>query len=328
MNPLVSEYLSPTNPVASWIVTFLICLFCIWIAGLIANGIRLFKKKSQIRNLGDIESVVDTPHAGDAQLDETVRKENADTKFRDFCRSKSLPAHTEIAKHLKAIFQVGRAESRLDVSELINHTTSNLFRWNGPLRSILAIFIVIGLLGTLFGLADSLTKLAPELVGVSEVAPAENNKEMVSALSLLLNEIKGALAPSIWGIGFTVMGVILYGLYLALICQPVKSILERLTLTIWVPQLYPTTSQRLIQTLQQSEQQMRSGYRTASQVGELVETVQNNISDFNQNLSRANEITQPLSDSVSQINRGRQRIRRSNCAQNERVFGTVFRKCE
>ena len=165
------------------------------------------------------------------------------------------------------------------------------------------MFIIIGLLGTLFGLTDSLTQLSPALeAGATDETSAENNKKMTQALSLLLGQMKSAFAPSIWGIGFTIVGVIFYNVYLSIVCQPVKSTLERLTLTVWIPQLYPITSQRLIQTLQQSEQQMRSGYQTATRVGELVETVQSNISNFNQNLSRANDITQPLSNSVSQIN--------------------------
>ena len=97
--------------------------------------------------------------------------------------------------------------------------------------------------------------------------------------------------------------MILYGIYLQIACHPVKSILERLTLTVWVPQLYPTTSQKLIQTLQQSESQMRKGFETAAQFSESVGTVQSNISEFNESLTQASAITQPLSNSVAQINK-------------------------
>ena len=126
---------------------------------------------------------------------------------------------------------------------------------------------------------------------------------MTKALSDLFNDIEGAFAPSILGIIFTVFGVMFYGFYLQNACHPVKSTLEKSTLTVWVPQLYPTTSQKLIQTLHESEAQMRRGYQTAAQVGELVGTVQSNISEFNENLTQANAITQPLSDSATQINK-------------------------
>ena len=238
-----------------------------------------------------------------SKLEESEQKTQAETTFSKFCEERSLSESTPITKHLKAIFLAGWEESRLEVGELINHTTSHLLKWNGLLRSVLAVFIVIGLLGTLFGLTDSLTQLSPALEASStDQTSAENGEKMTRALSMLLGEMKSAFAPSILGIIFTIFGVILYNVYLQLICHPVKSILERLTLTVWIPQLYPTTSQKLIQTLQHSETQMRRGYEAATQVGELVGTVQSNISDFNENLGRANAITQPLSNSVSQIN--------------------------
>ena len=303
MSLLFSEYLSPTNPIASGIVTFLQIIFFFWFAGMVAYGLWLLAKWRQINKNENVQSLVKVRREQDRELEESEQKARAEEGFREFCKQQTLPESSSIAKHLKAIFFAGWEESRLEVSELIKHTTSNLFKWNSLLRSVLAVFIVIGLLGTLFGLTDSLTQLSPALeASATDETAAENGKKMTQALSGLLNEMKGAFAPSILGIIFTVFGVIIYNVYLQLVCRPVESILERLTLTIWVPQLYPTTSQKLIQTLQQSEQQMRSGYRTATQVGKLVETVQSNISDFSKNLNRANAITRPLSGSVSQIN--------------------------
>ena len=278
-------------------------LFGVWFAGLVVCLVWLIKKKRQIRKNEDIQLLVDARQEQGPELSERDRQEHAEDAYHKFCEKQSLTESAPVAQHLKAIFLAGWDENRLEVSELINHTTSNLFKWNGPLRSVLAIFIVIGLLGTLFGLTDSLTQLSPALeASAADETSAENSEKMTQALSLLLGEMKSAFAPSILGIFFTIVGVVLYNAYLRFACQSVQSALERLTLTIWIPQLYPTTSQRLIQTLQQSEEQMRSGYETATRVGELVETVQDNISDFNQNLSRANNITQPLSNSVAQIN--------------------------
>ena len=303
MNLPFSEYLSPTNPIASWIVIILQYLFLFWCIGLITCVIWLRAKLRQTSKNEDVESLAKARLKQNPKLEENKQKEEMDSAFRKFYPSKSLRERSPIVQHLKAIFLAGWVESRLEVGELIDHTTSNLFRCNGILRSVLAIFIIIGLLGTLFGLTDSLMELAPALqASVTDATSAENSEKMTQALRHLLTEMKGALAPSIWGIGFTILGVIFYNAYLQIACHPVKSTLERLTLTVWVPQLYPTTSQKLIQTLQQSEAQMRRGYETAAQVGDLVGTVQDNISEFNQNLSRANEITQPLSESVSQIN--------------------------
>jgi DNA repair exonuclease SbcCD ATPase subunit len=308
MHPFFSEYLSPTNPIASGIVTLLQYSFSIWCVGLIVYGLWSFIRWIQMRNNQNIQPLVTARQERDLGREDNEAETDAEKVFQEFCKKSFLERSpipflgkpSSITKHLKAIFLAGWDESRLEVSELINHTTSNLFRWNSLFRSVLAVFIVIGLLGTLFGLTDSLKDLSPALKESAVIeTPTENSERMTQALGNLMDHIKGAFAPSIWGIIFTIAGVILYGVYLQIACHPVKSILERLTLTVWVPQLYPTTSQ----TLQQSESQMRKGFETAAQFSESVGTVQSNISEFNKSLTQASAITQPLSDSATQINK-------------------------
>ena len=299
-----SKYLFPENPIASGIVIFLICVFCLWIVGLIVYGIWLFGKKKHIEKKQNIQPLVTARQERNIGREGSDPKTGAEKVFREFCDEQSLGEGSPVTKHLKAIFLAGWDESRLEVSELINHTTSNLFKWNNLFRSVLAVFIVIGLLGTLFGLTDSLTDLSPALKeSTADETTTENSERMTQALSVLMDDIKGAFAPSIWGIIFTIAGVILYGIYLQIACHPVKSILERLTLTVWVPQLYPTTSQKLTQTLQQSESQIQKGFETAAQFNESVKKVHGNIDEFNESLTQASAITQPLSDSVTQINK-------------------------
>lgn len=316
MSSFFSEYLLPTNSIALGIVISLFCFFIAWLVKLIADWRILSRKRREIENNHDIQPLVTARQERDLRQEDNKEVTDANLIFRDFCAERSLDQNSFISKHLKSIFLAGWNESRLEVSELINHTTSNLFRWNSLFRSVLAVFIVIGLLGTLFGLTDSLVRLSPELRKNAQTQTSTENNEwdtatesatesstrITDALSKLMEDIKGAFAPSIWGIIFTIAGVIFYGIYLQVACHPVKSTLEQLTLTVWVPQLYPTASQTLIQTLQQSESQMRQGFETAAQFSEAVATVQSNINEFNEGLTQAHAITQPLSDSVIQLN--------------------------
>ncbi len=298
------EYFSPTNAFASGIVTFLQYFFVFWFVGLVGYGIRLLQTSKHIEKKQNIQRLVDARRKRNVGREDNDVETDADTVFHEFLNEQSLNKSSPITRHLKAIFLAGWEESRLEVSELINHTTSDLFRWNSLFRSVLAVFIVIGLLGTLFGLTDSLTELSPALrESTADTAATENSQRMTQALGDLMDDIKGAFAPSIWGIIFTIVGVLLYGFYLQIACHPVKTTLERLTLTVWVPQLYPTTSQKLIQTLQQSESQMQKGFETAAQFSESVKKVHGNIDEFNANLTQAASITQPLSNSVTQINK-------------------------
>ena len=316
MPTFFSEYLFPKNPIAFGIIAFLIGFFSVWCVGLIRYWRWLRSERKQTENNQDIQSLVAARQKRDLERENSDSKTYAEDVFHKFCEERSAGERSPIIKHLQVIFLAGLEESRLEVGELINHTTANLFKWNSLFRSVLAVFIVIGLLGTLFGLAESLTKLSPALkTSIVNEATTQQNEEsspngnttknserMTQALSGLLDKMKGALAPSIWGIIFTIAGVILYSFYLQYACHPIKSTLERLTLTVWVPQLYPTSSQTLTQTLQQSESQMRQGFETAAHFSEAVGTVQSNISEFNESLTQARAITQPLSDSVTQIN--------------------------
>ena len=317
MHSFFSEYLFPKNPIALGVITFLIGFFLVWLIGLIRYWHWLWSERRRIEKNQDVQPLVTARQARNRGREDNDQKADPESTFNEFCQKSSLGERSPIAKHLKAIFLAGWDESHLEVGELINHTTSDLFKWNSFFRSMLAVFIVIGLLGTLFGLADSLTGLPPalEASAASEIpiennqesaaneTSTENSKKMTQALGDLLYKMKGALAPSIFGILFTILGVILYGAYLQFACHSVKSILERSTLTVWVPQLYPTTSQKLIQTLQQSETQMQKGFETAAQFSESVEKVHGNIGEFNESLTQARAITQPLSDSVTQINK-------------------------
>ena len=331
-----TEYLFPENSIALGIVIFLISFFCIWVVGLIVYWIWLINKRKQIENNQNIQSLVDALQERDLGREDSDPNINAEEVFRLFCEKQELGKSSPLTKHLRKIFPIrkdssvtkhlgtiffaGWDESRLEVSELINHTSNNLFRWNGLFRSVLAVFIVIGLLGTLFGLTDSLTDLSSPLKESTAIeTPTENSERITQALGGLMENIKGAFAPSIWGIIFTIIGVIVYGIHLQFACHPVKSILERLTLTVWVPQLYPTASQKFIQTIQKSETQMQKGFETAAQFSESVKKVHGNIDEFNESLTHAIAITQPLSDSVTQINKAASDI--SNAAD---VLNTGF----
>ncbi len=313
------DYLFPANPIAISIITFLIGFFSVWLFGLIWYWRWLRAEQKHIENNENIQPLVTTRDEQDHGHENSDQKADPENVFSEFCKQSSLNSRSPLTKHLKAIFLAGWNETRLEVGELINHTTADLFKWNNLFRSMLAVFIVIGLFGTLFGLADSITELTPALKerAANEIStensdlegdtankiPTDNNKKMTQALGDLLEKMKGALAPSIGGIFFTILGVILYGLYLQYAVYPVKSILERLTLTVWVPQLYPTTSQKLMQTLQKSEDQMQRGFETAAQFSESVQKVHGNIDEFNESLAQVREITQPLSNSVTQINK-------------------------
>lgn len=304
MNAL--SYLQPENPVAKGIVIILLILFVIWLALLVYGGFRLRAQERQMDRCAEVESLVQAWRAlitsggssggsvrrvAPTPEDEALARELA---FTEFCKVKAIEEDSVVARHLKSIFEAGCKESRLEIGELIKHTTNELFRGNGFLRSVLATFIIFGLLGSLFGLADSLSHLMPG-------AGIQSNEQLSQNLADLLGKLKSAFAPSIWGILLTISGVILFTLYLQLLCSPVRNLLERMTLNIWVPRLFPTVTQRLQETLLHSERQMARSVEAARKVAEFAESIQQEGGELKRNLEGANETLKLVTRSADGI---------------------------
>src|SRR5439155_1036541 len=85
----------------------------------------------------------------------------------------------------------------LDLEELQKRTEGTLHDADSARRYWLGVFVILGLLGTLFGLAEALSELAGQVGGVRTARSFEP----------LLSGLKSAFAPSIWGVTLTVMAL-------------------------------------------------------------------------------------------------------------------------
>ncbi len=277
----ILEYLRPENQIAVALIYILLGLFGVWVVVLVWNCWRHLQYRNQIKRCEDVdelgEEIATTP-------DSEFAARNSDNKsFLTFYETRRLSDNSPITRHLRSIFDAGRYESQLDVRGLIKNTSDELLRSNTLLRSLLSIFIILGLLGTLFGLADTLASLDALLHGTARL----NNDVLGQSLQQLLGTLKSAFAPSIWGVSLTVAGVLLLALYVRVVALPLVGLLERLTLTVWVPQLMPTKSQRLLATLQITEQQMQKSFAAAQQVANFAEAIQEKTGQFGQTLDTA-----------------------------------------
>lgn len=302
------EFLIPDNPAALTVVVLLLVTFTIWLGGLFRSAHRLKLTEGQLLELENVEPLLEArkQHATTASLEGGI---NEDKTFDDFIRGRKLTDEpiTPIVKHLKNIFLSGWTEGRLEAGELIRHTLQQLFSLNQVFRATLATFIVFGLLGTLFGLSTSLAGLAPIIQ--NKVGNVTNtNDAIITGLSRLLIELKSAFAPSIWGVALTLAGIAAYSYYLRARAKPVQETLERLTLSVWIPKLFPTRSQGLLETLQKSEEQMRKNFAAAEQVAKLADDIKSGTSQFHENLGKANALTGSLSFHVPQFNYAAERL--------------------
>ena len=97
MNLLFGEYLAPTNPIASGIVTLLQYLFLLWSMGLIACGLWLFAKRIQICQNEDIQSLANARQEQDPQLEDNEQEKKADSAFDDFYSNRSRHNSTHVS---------------------------------------------------------------------------------------------------------------------------------------------------------------------------------------------------------------------------------------
>lgn len=108
------------------------------------------------------------------------------------------------------------------------------------LKTSVSMFLVIGILGTLLGLAISIGSFS----GGNFLINQETNAT-AEQLTALFKNLRGAFAPSMWGVASTILFVFVYTFAVQEGC--INKVTEKLTLNTiqyWLPTLYPTDFQR------------------------------------------------------------------------------------
>src|SRR6185436_19521994 len=148
----ILDYLKPENQIALSIIYILLGLFGLWLVILVGNVWRHLRYRNEIKNCAEVDELSEPDEASAATVSPFMFSNASDKTFRAFQEAKALSDNSPITWHLQSIFEAGRNESQLDVRSLIKNTSDKLLRSNSLLRSLLSIFIILGLLGTLFGL--------------------------------------------------------------------------------------------------------------------------------------------------------------------------------
>jgi archaellum component FlaC len=307
------HYFWPDNIISRALVLVLFSTFGYWIWYFIKLFNKFRKLSRQLDSCRDVTILKNTQYKLLNTINQTDKKKNnsseleptldRNTLFEQFCIENGIVG-TPIAGHLKTIYDAGFTDNRLEIGKLLKSTTNALFHENNFLRGILSSFIILGLLGTLFGLANSLAQLPiKELIEAQQAgqANAQINIDVIKGLGGLLSQLKAAFAPSICGVLFTVIGMFLFVLYTHFICTPLKSMVDYLTINVWVPQLFPATTQRLIETLQLSEDQLHKSFDAAEKVAEFAEGIDGRVGVFQRNLDLTNRSMEVLTGSATGI---------------------------
>ncbi len=304
------QYIHPDNPIASRVVLALAIGFVIWLLLLLVQAVRVRKQWQLARRVEDVktlkarldERISTRAQIADDSARDVPRKPEDDSLqakqvFADFCRETKMGPRSIVSQHVQSVFMAGWENSQLEIDALIKNTTSRLFRANGFLRSVLSLFIIVGLLGTLFGLAASLAQLPPLMPGDLNTS----NQTVAHGLGDLLVHLKGAFAPSIIGVFLTILGVVLFAVYTHF-CQAASDHIEYLTLAVWVPKLFPSPFQQQLIGLIQTEDLVRRNREHVEVVAGAAKVIRKDLSGLQKELTSARQTLTALDESSGKIN--------------------------
>lgn len=267
----ITAYIIPQESILQCIIGFMVLLA----AYVVYQGLRLRKLgKANLDMIGKLTDVTSLEQA-------VLHDNNHEQAFTDFEQEKGRTNATGILfDHIKAIYDAGFKSSRLDADLLVQNTVDKLFEGVDSLKTTISIFLVVGILGTLFGLALSIGSFSGEnfLLNNGQATGTAN------ALSNLFMNLRGAFAPSMWGVAFTIAFVLLYSWGIQEGC--VNKFKEKLTITTirnWLPKLYPTDFQR--------------GDKSIVKLNAVIsnaEGINRGVTDLEKNLNSSNETLRSL----------------------------------
>lgn len=236
-------------------------------------------------------------------LENTLRMNNVDYEgaFTVFENNKGkTTANEPIFEHLKAIYDAGRKSSRLDADLLVKNTIDKICTNVDTIKSCISVFLVIGILGTLIGLGLSIGSFN----GDSFIIQADANNT-AKELSKLFGNLRGAFAPSMWGVFLTICFVILYTLFIQERC--INKLTDKLTtstIKVWLPALYPTDFQKGANTMAQ----LNDTIKNASGINESANNLLSNLDMANATVKALNDVSAALNQSVEKFNDGSDKV--------------------
>lgn len=227
-------------------------------------------------------------------LEKALLENNIDTNqcFADYETEKGKNTTTEVLfEHLRAIYDAGLKSSRLDADLLVKNSIDKIFTGIDFLRTSISLFLVIGILGTLAGLAISIGGF-----NGTNFAVMGQTSTTANELSNLFTNLRGAFAPSMWGVSFTIVFVFFYALIIQEGC--INRVTEKLTINTiknWLPVLYPTDFQRGDNSIVK----LNATIKNADGINQGVTDLQKNILSSNatlQELTRVANVIKGASD--------------------------------
>ena len=306
-------YIFPNEPL------LLAIIVGIWVvAGVVAYKIHKLRQIAKV-NLKALENTADV-----ASLEQSLKnpRSNHDEVFTLYARDKGIEPRTEILfDHINTIFKAGVKGSNLEPELLVQNTVAKMFSGIDSLKTSVSMFLVIGILGTLLGLAISIGSFSGGNFLVNQGTAATAGQ-----LTELFKNLRGAFAPSMWGVANTIFFVFVYTFAVQDGC--INKVTEKLTLNTiqhWLPSLYPTDFQRGDNSIAK----LNATIKNADGINKEVIELQNNLKASNETIRALSKMSRQVelatthfevgTNKIGEIQKIYEDLRKCNDAFNESI---------
>jgi len=240
------------NPLGQLIVYLIIGLLVIGFLKLLHNGLWIYRQNGFMQTVtkrfaslkSNFEEISVERQDGKSSKDQSKRKKNIEQKLQQNKEEliKDIPGNSIIARRIEDLLKV-RYVGELAYESLKEHLYTEEMEKTGLSRYLASIFILLGLIGTVLGLSQSVINLEPllsKLKNVTDLAAISH------AIAQTLSGMKTAFSATIAGIAATVLLTFmnfLFGRYSASFINK----LENFTTLYLIPYfLVPTTEEASI----------------------------------------------------------------------------------
>jgi hypothetical protein len=275
----------PGDPFAQAMIVLLLVLFVAWLRLWVRLWLHITSARDALSHVGDV---------ADRLAEEAVRMSGEGDLVPDqvcdsVLRSSQIPRDGDIGRHIRTLFINGMRDASLDLGELNRRTSERVLGGESVLRVLLSTFVIVGLLGTLFGIAKA-------------VAVFGNGQAPASAEELLAR-LPGAFTPSIWGVFFSIVGSVLYA-FTRHWSSAFSVDLRAKTVELLIPKLVPTHTDRI-------DHAATRAVAAATRVVEFAESIEKKSGQLNAELMQATDCAQAISDATHKISLSVAAARRS-----------------
>lgn len=295
------------NPWGQGIVYLIITLFAIGFLRLLYNGRHIYRQNGFLKSVSKrfeslkskFEEISTESKGGEISKAQRERKKEVEQKLQHIKEEmlEDIPRHSIIARRIEDLFKV-RYVGELTYESLRDHLFTEEMEKTGFSRYLASILILLGLIGTVLGLSQSVINLQPLLSELKDVADLA---QVSKAIAQTLSGMKTAFSATIAGIATTILLTFfnfLFGKYATSFLNK----LESFTTLYLIPYfLVPTTEEASIRFADTVSKGAEALDRSANPLLEVSKNLDGSVNKVNDLMKSLTEIGSKYDQAIDKL---------------------------